>query len=53
MFSSEKVKLKERYLLSVSEEQNETTISIYETTGAKADVGFVKNLLINLKTYLD
>ena len=53
LFSSNKVKLKERYLLSVSEEQNNTIISVYETTGAKADVDFVKNLLTSLKTYLD
>ncbi len=53
LFSSKKEKLKERYLLSVSEESNKTIISIYETTGAKADVGFVKSLLTSLKTYLD
>ena len=53
LFSSKKVKLKERYLLSVSEENNKTIISIYETTGAKADVGFVKSLLTDLKAYLD
>ena len=53
LFSSKKVKLKERYLLSVSEENNKTIISIYETTGAKADVGFVKSLLTDLKKYLD
>jgi outer membrane protein assembly factor BamC len=53
MFSSDKVKLKERYLLSVSEENNNSIISVYETTGAKADVDFVKKLLTNLKTYLD
>ena len=53
LFSSKKVKLKERYLLSVSEESNKTIISIYETTGAKADVGFVKSLLTDLKAYLD
>ena len=53
LFSSKNIKLKERYLLSVSEEQDKTIISIYETTGAKADASFVKNLLTNLKTYLD
>ena len=53
LFSSKNVKLKERYLLSVSEENNKTIISIYETTGAKADVGFVKSLLTDLKKYLD
>lgn len=53
LFSSKKVKLKERYLLSVSEEKETTLISIYETTGAKADAGFVKQLLIDLKSYLD
>lgn len=53
LFSSNKVKLKERYLLSVSEENSNSVISVYETTGAKADVDFVKNLLTNLKTYLD
>jgi len=53
LFSSDKVKLKERYLLSVAEEKGNTVISIYETTGAKADVRFVKQLLADLKTYLD
>ena len=53
LFSADKVKLKERYLLSVSNEENISVISIYETTGAKADVGFVKKLLTNLKTYLN
>lgn len=53
LFSSDKVKLKERYLLSVTAEQNSTVISIYETTGAKADSRFVKQLLTDLKSYLD
>ena len=53
LFSSKKVKLKDRYLLSVSDEQNQTLISIYETTGAKADPDFVKQLLTELKSYLD
>lgn len=53
LFSSKKVKLKERYLLSVSDENDKTIISIYETTGAKADPEFVKELLTDLKSYLD
>ncbi len=53
LFSSNKVKLKERYLLSVSDEKGSTIISIYETTGAKADIRFVKQLLLDLKSYLD
>lgn len=53
LFSSKKVKLKDRYLLSISEEKESTLISIYETTGAKADAGFVKQLLTDLKSYLD
>jgi outer membrane protein assembly factor BamC len=53
LFSSDKVKLKERYLLSVAEDKDNTVISIYETTGAKADIRFVKQLLADLKTYLD
>lgn len=53
LFSSKKVKLKERYLLSVSDEKDKTIISITEATGAKADVDFVKKLLTNLKSYLD
>jgi len=53
LFSSKKAKLKDRYLLSVSNEQEQTLISIYETTGAKADVDFVKELLNDLKSYLD
>ena len=53
LFSSKKVKLKDRYLLSVSIENDTTLISIYETTGAKADAGFVEQLLTDLKSYLD
>lgn len=53
LFSSKKAKLKERYLLSVSDEKDTTIISITEATGAKADVDFVKELLKNLKSYLD
>lgn len=53
LFSSKKVKLKDRYLLSVSDETNQTLISISETTGAKADADFVKQLLTDLKAYLD
>jgi len=47
-------KLKERYLLSLNSENNGVTIiSIYETTGAKADVRFVTQLLTDLKLYLN
>jgi len=58
LFSSDKVKLKERYLLSVNEEKDSsgkpaTIISLYETTGAKADSRFVTKLLTDLKSYLD
>lgn len=53
LFSSDNVKLKERYLLSVNAENGTTEISIYETTGAKADVRFVEKLLADLKLYLD
>lgn len=53
LFSSDKVKLKDRYLLSVSDEKDLTLISISETTGAKADASFVKELLTDLKSYLD
>ena len=53
LFSSKKVNLKDRYLLSVSQENETTLISIYETTGAKADADFVKQLLTDLKSYLD
>ena len=53
LFSNKKAKLKDRYLLSVSDEKDKTIISISETTGAKADVDFVKELLTNLKSYLD
>lgn len=53
LFSSKKVKLKDRYLLSVSGEKDQTIISLFETTGAKADAKFVKELLTDLKGYLD
>lgn len=53
LFSSNKVKLKKRYLLSVNTEKNRTIISIYETTGAKANIRFVNQLLLDLKTYLN
>jgi outer membrane protein assembly factor BamC len=53
LFSSGNVKLKERYLLSVSDENETTVISLYETTGAKADARFVDKLLADLKSYLD
>ena len=53
LFSNKKAELKERYLLSVSDEKDMTIISISEATGAKADVDFVKELLTNLKSYLD
>ena len=53
IFSSNKVKLKERYLLSVSDESDRSIISIIETTGAKADHRFVNQLLKDLKSYLD
>ena len=53
LFSSNNVKLKDRYLLSVSVEKESTIISIYETTGAKADIRFVNQLLKELKSYLD
>ena len=53
LFSGDKVKLKERYLLSVSDEKDNTIISIIETTGAKADSRFVIQLLKDLKSYLD
>ena len=52
--SSDSVKLKKRYLLSVNDENNGTTIiSIYETTGAKADIRFVTQLLTDLKLHLN
>lgn len=53
LFSSKKVKLKDRYLLSVSDEKTQTLISLSEITGAKADADFVKQLLTDLKAYLD
>jgi hypothetical protein len=37
----------------VNEENNVTNISIYESSGAKADIRFVDKLLGELKTYLD
>ena len=52
--SGDSAKLRERYLLSVNDENNGMTIiSIYETTGAKADVRFVTQLLTDLKSYLN
>lgn len=53
LFSSTNVKLKDRYLLSVSDENETTVISLYETTGAKADARFVDKMLADLKSYLD
>ncbi len=53
LFSGSTVKLKERYLLSVANENGKMIISISETTGAKADARFVEQLLSDLKTYLD
>ena len=53
LFSGDKVNLKERYLLNVREENGNSIISLYETTGAKADDRFVEKLLVDLKTYLD
>jgi len=53
LFSSEQVKLKDRYLLSVKDDKGNTVISIYETTGAKADIRFANQLLTDLKSYLD
>ena len=53
LFSSKGVKLKDRYLLSVSDEKDKTIISIYETTGAKANSRFVNQLLSDLKKYLN
>lgn len=53
LFSSSKVKLKERYLLSVAKDHDKTSISISETTGAKAEPRFVEQLLKDLKLYLD
>lgn len=53
LFSSDEVKLTERYLLSVSGEKDNTIISIYEATGAKANVRFVEQLLMDLKSYLN
>ena len=45
------INIKDRYLLNVSDENKITIISIYETTGAKADVRFVNQLLSDLKLY--
>ena len=53
LFSGDMVKLKERYLLRVVDKNDTTEISIYETTGAKADIRFVNQLLTDLKSYLD
>lgn len=53
LFSSDAVKLKERYLLRVVDKNDTTEISIFETTGAKADSRFVNQLLTDLKSYLD
>ena len=54
LFSADKkTKLKDRYLLNVSAENGISTISIYEITGAKADADFVKQLLSDLKLYLN
>ena len=53
LFSSKKVKLKDRYLLSVSNEGETTSVGITETTGASADADFVKQLLSDLQKYLD
>ena len=53
LFSSDTVKLKERYLLRVVDKNDTTEISIFETTGAKADIRFVNQLLTDLKSYLD
>ena len=53
LFSSKKVKLRDRYLLSVSNEGETTFVGINETTGAKADADFVKQLLTDLQNYLD
>ncbi len=53
LFSSNSVKLKPRYLLSVNEEKGKTYISVLETTGAKANERFVEQLLKDMKLYLD
>lgn len=53
LFSGDEVKLKDRYLLRVDDKDTQTFISIYETTGAKADERFVSQLFKDLKTYLD
>jgi outer membrane protein assembly factor BamC len=46
-------KLKDRYLLNVNDEKGTSLISVYETSGAKADIRFVNQLLSDLKLYLD
>lgn len=53
LFSSDEVDLKDRYLLRVEDKDSQTVISLYETTGAKADARFVNQLLKDLKLYLD
>ena len=53
LFSSNTVKLKERYLLRVADENDKTIISIYETSGAKPDIRLVRQFLTDLKSYLD
>ncbi len=53
LFGSNKVKLKSRYLLTVTTEDNRTYISVVEPTGAKADERFAGQLLKDLKLYLD
>jgi len=58
LFSGDSVKLKERYLLRVTSEKDSagnpaSIISLYETTGAKADSRFVSKLMTDLKSYLD
>lgn len=53
LFGNNKVELKDRYLLRLEDKNTQTVISIYEATGAKADVRFVNQLLADLKQYLD
>ena len=54
LFSSDdkSIKLKKSYLLNVSSTKEKSIISIYETTGAKANSQFVEKLLTDLKSYL-
>ena len=54
LFSSDdkSIKLKKSYLLNVSSTKEKSIISIYETTGAKANSRFVEKLLTDLKSYL-